>query len=143
MRKRIGILMFLMMGMLMMSSASMKMDKGIAFQDVSFEEAKTLALKSGKLIFIDCYTDWCGPCKRMAETSFKDERVGKFFNEHFINVKIEMEKNPIGPELARLYKVRAYPTLLFVDGNGKLVKDMIGMQSADGLLLMARSVTAK
>ena len=57
---------------------------GITFKKKSFEEAKKEAKKSGKLIFIDAYTDWCGPCKRMAATSFKDPKVGEMFNKNFI-----------------------------------------------------------
>ena len=123
----------------MMTSAS-EGDKGIAFSDLTLDEAKTLSKETGKLIFIDCYTDWCGPCKRMAATSFKDEKVGDVFNKKFINLKIEMEKNPIGQELAKRYRVRAYPTLLVIDSEGTLIKQVIGMQTSDGLITMANTI---
>ncbi len=114
--------------------------KGISFSDITLKEAKSMATDSEKLIFIDCYTDWCGPCKRMAATSFKDEEVGKVFNQKFINLKIEMEKNPEGNELARRYQVRAYPTLLVIDANGNLIKKVIGMQNVNGLLTLASTI---
>lgn len=113
---------------------------GIQFESVSFKEALQLAQESGKLVFIDAYTDWCGPCKVMARTSFVDARVGKLFNEKFINLKIEMEKNADGPNIAKSYRVNAYPTLIFVDENGKLVKSVVGLQSADDLLAIANSL---
>lgn len=113
---------------------------GIAFKGITLEKAKKEALKSGKLIFIDAYTDWCGPCKRMAATSFKDEAVGDLFNKNFINVKIEMEKSPEGPDVARKYGVKAYPTLLIIDGTGRVVKQTIGMKSKDQLIALANSV---
>lgn len=113
---------------------------GISFDKMSFEKAKKEAKKTGKLIFIDAYTDWCGPCKRMAATSFKDPKVGDLYNKSFINLKIEMEKNPEGPEIARLYGVKAYPTLLIVNGNGDLVKQSIGMKTSDQLIALAKSV---
>lgn len=113
---------------------------GISFKKKSFEEAKKEAKKSGKLIFIDAYTDWCGPCKRMAATSFKDPKVGELFNKNFINLKVEMEKDSDGPELARKYRVVAYPTLLIIDGNGKLIKQSVGMKSSDQLIALAKSV---
>jgi len=116
-----------------------KVGEGISFQKINFEKAKKEALKTGKLIFIDAYTDWCGPCKRMAATSFKDKEVGELFNENFINLKIEMEKNPDGKEIARLYNVRAYPTLIFIDGNGRVVKQSIGMKTTSQLIAMAES----
>lgn len=113
---------------------------GISFEKMTFEKAKKEAKKSGKLIFIDAYTDWCGPCKRMAATSFQDPSVGEVFNKNFINLKIEMEKSEEGPEIARQYGVRAYPTLLIVDGDGRLVKQSIGMKSSDQLIALAKSV---
>lgn len=115
-------------------------NSGITFKKKSFEQAKAEAKKSGKLIFIDAYTDWCGPCKRMAATSFQDPQVGEIFNENFINLKVEMEKDKDGPDLARRYGVKAYPTLLIVDGNGKLVKQSIGMKSSAQLIALAKSV---
>lgn len=113
---------------------------GITFKSMTLEKAQKEAMKSGKLIFIDAYTDWCGPCKRMAATSFKDPAVGKLFNANFINLKIEMEKNPEGPGIARKYGVKAYPTLIIIDGTGKVVKQTIGMKSKDQLLALANSV---
>src|SRR5690606_13989780 len=99
---------------------------GIKFSSLTYSEALKLSEKTGKPIFIDCYTVWCGPCKLLAKNTFTDAAVGSFFNETFINLKIEMEKDADGPELSRLFKVRAYPTLLFVDGKGELVKQSLG-----------------
>jgi len=115
-------------------------ETGIQFQKLTLEEAKKLAKETGKLIFVDCYTVWCGPCKRMAATAFLDEKVAEVYNENFINIKVEMEKDADGPEMARLYKVRAYPTLLFLDENGKIVEQILGGQTAEGLLKLAAAV---
>lgn len=109
-------------------------ENGIQFEDITFEEALKQAKKTKKLIFIDAYTEWCGPCKRMAATTFKDKAVGAIFNSKFINLKIEMEKSEMGPEIARRYKVRAYPTLLFIDGDGKEVHRLLGLHTADQFL---------
>lgn len=139
MKKSIKILFVALVSVLMMASAS-DGKKGISFSDMTLSEAKEASADSDKLIFIDCYTDWCGPCKRMAATSFKDERVGEVFNKKFINLKIEMEKNPVGNELARRYQVRAYPTLLIIDSKGTLIKKAVGMQNVNGLITMANSI---
>ncbi|MCH2230249.1 MAG: thioredoxin domain-containing protein [Crocinitomicaceae bacterium] len=139
MKKNIKILLITLTSVLMLMSVSND-KKGISFSDITLKEAKSMATDSEKLIFIDCYTDWCGPCKRMAATSFKDEEVGKVFNQKFINLKIEMEKNPEGNELARRYQVRAYPTLLVIDANGNLIKKVIGMQNVNGLLTLASTI---
>jgi len=113
------------------------------FKSMTINEAKELASSTGKLIFIDCYTDWCGPCKRMAATSFKDPDVALLYNKNFINVKVEMEKNPDGMGLARGYKVNAYPTLLFIDGEGNLFGKRVGMQNKDALIIFANNVQQK
>lgn len=122
------------------NSAALPAGPGIQFESMTFEKAKKEALKSGKLIFIDAYTEWCGPCKRMAATSFQEQAVGDLFNANFINLKIEMEKSEEGPEIARQYGVKAYPTLIIVDGNGKIVKQSIGMKTGDQLIALANSV---
>jgi thioredoxin 1 len=140
MKRIVGILSLGFMLVVLMTSVSSKPAGGISFQDINLSEAKAQAIKTGKYIFIDCYTDWCGPCKRMAATSFMEDRVADVYNKQFINIKIEMEKDKDGPETALMYKIKAYPTLLIIDGKGNLVKQAIGMQSADGLIALAKSV---
>lgn len=113
---------------------------GISFDKISLEKAKKQAKKEGKLIFIDCYTSWCGPCKRMAATTFQEDEVAKLFNKNFINLKIDIEKDDDGADVARRYRVRAYPTLLFINGDGELVKQTVGFQTKDKLMAFAKSV---
>ena len=65
-----------------------------AFAQTNFEEltlAKALekAKAENKLVFVDCYTSWCGPCKYMLNNVFVLPEVGAFFNEHFVNVKYD------------------------------------------------------
>lgn len=108
--------------------------QGIDFFDSSsWENVLAEARKSDKLIFFDAYTTWCGPCKMMSSRVFPQQEVGDFFNENFVNVKIDMEKGE-GIELAKKYKVRAYPTLLFVNGDGELVHSSVGYRDAAELI---------
>jgi thiol:disulfide interchange protein len=113
---------------------------GIIFDQIRLEKAKKQAKKEGKMIFIDCYTSWCGPCKRMAATTFKEDEVAKLFNSNFINLKIDIEKDEDGADVARRYRVRAYPTLLIINGDGELVKQTVGFQTKDKLMAFAKSV---
>ncbi len=100
-------------------------EAGIKFETLSFNEAIQKAKKENKLIFLDAYAVWCGPCKMMDRTTFKDEKVGTVFNKNFINIKIDMEKGE-GPEIARKYQVRAYPTMMLINGDGKVEKRILG-----------------
>jgi len=82
---------------------------------VALERAKA----ENKMVFIDFYTSWCLPCKLMDEDVFTDKAFGDYMNQHFVSVKIDAESGN-GPNLAALYGVKSYPTLLFVDLNGRV-----------------------
>lgn len=118
---------------LILGSARLTAQNGITFSKLSWKEALAQAEAQDKLIFLDAYANWCAPCKQMVHQVFPDEEVGEFFNEHFINLQIDMEKGT-GPGLALEYNVRAYPTLLFINGRGEMVHRVTGFQSAIDLL---------
>lgn len=107
--------------------------KGILFDDLTFNEALVKAQKENKLIFMDCYTSWCGPCKMMSEQVFVQAPVGELFNKNFINLKIDMEKGE-GKELAQKYAISVYPTMLLLDGKGNIVHRIIGGMDVKTLL---------
>lgn len=88
--------------------------EGIQFNHCSWNEAKAKAKKEKKLIFIDFYTQWCGPCLNMAQNTFVLGSVGNFYNEHFVNLKIDAE-NGEGIMLAKKYQIQSYPTFVFID----------------------------
>ncbi len=79
-----------------------------------------MANDKNKLVFVDFYTTWCLPCKMMDEDVFTDKGISEFFNHNFINYKVDAEKGG-GPDLALLYQVNVYPTLLFLDETGKVL----------------------
>ena len=110
--------------------------KGIQFhQNESWESILALAKKENKLIFMDCYTVWCGPCKALARDVFPQEKVGEFFNPRFINVQYDMEKGD-GKMLYAKYKkyIIGFPTLLLIDKDGKVLQQMAGYQEPDKLI---------
>ena len=98
---------------------------GIQFQDTNFKTTLEKAKKENKLVFLDAYTTWCGPCKLMAKNIFPLESVGNYYNANFINAKIDMEKGE-GIGIAKKYNVKAFPTYLFIDGNGNEVHRTLG-----------------
>jgi thiol:disulfide interchange protein len=113
---------------------------GIKFQKISLSEAKGLAKKSNKIVFIDCYTTWCGPCKVLDSKVFSQDKVGNLFNNKFINIKLDMENDPDGKKVAASYRVNSYPTLLFIDKDGTLKKRSIGFKTAEELIGIANSI---
>lgn len=119
---------------------AMPAETGIKFQKLSLSEAKDLAKKSNKLVFIDCYTTWCGPCKVLDSKIFSQEKVGSVFNSKFINIKLDMEKDADGKKVASAYRVNSYPTMLFIDKDGTLKKRAIGMKTAEELIGIANSI---
>lgn len=100
--------------------------QGINFiEGKPFAEVKALAKAEGKLIFVDCYTSWCRPCKMMATKEFVKKEAGDYFNEKFVNYKIDMEKDE-GPEIGKQYNVSAFPTFLILESNGDLRGRAVG-----------------
>ena len=103
--------------------------EGVAFvEGKTFAEVLHKAKEEGKILFIDCYTSWCGPCRMMATQVFPQKKVGDYFNEHFVSFKIDMDKGE-GHELKNQFSVRAYPTFLFLDGDGKEINRIVGGDS--------------
>ena len=100
---------------------------GIQFDHGSWAEITAKAKDAKKLIFIDCYTSWCGPCKRLSSEIFTLKDVGDFFNKNFINYKVDMEKGE-GVTLAKKFHVGAFPTLLWVDHKGNIVHRALGFK---------------
>lgn len=111
--------------------------QGIKFEESNFTTVLAKAKKENKLVFIDAYTTWCGPCKLMAKNIFPQKTVGDYYNSHFINAKIDMEKGE-GIEIAKKYNVKAFPTYLFVDGNGELVHRTLGYVEENDFIQFAK-----
>ena len=88
--------------------------QGVIFEKGTWKEVLEKANRENKIIFVDIYTSWCGPCKLMASKEFVQEKAGEYFNPRFVSVKIDMEKGE-GVELRKRYDVNAYPTLLVLN----------------------------
>lgn len=130
----------LFLGALMMSLQAFA--QGIEFFHGTWSEALTKAKSEQKLIFVDAYASWCGPCKRMAREVFPQKKAGDFFNANFICLKIDMEKEE-NAEFAGKYPVGSYPTLMFIDDNGKVVMKEVGAKEVDVLIETGRRALSK
>lgn len=115
---------------------------GIAFQKGEFQTMLDKAKAENKLIFMDVYTTWCGPCKMLDQNTFSDAQVGSKFNAGFVNYKLDAEKGE-GMAIARKYAVRAYPNMLFINGQGEIVHRVVGYRPAEELLKEAETAAQK
>jgi len=106
-------------------SNTIAMGQGINFRDITLEESVKQSAAENKMVFIDCYTTWCGPCKHMANNVFTLKRAGDYFNSDYVSIKIDIE-NGDGPAIARKYEVRAVPTFVVLDSTGKLQAKVVG-----------------
>ncbi|MDE6452069.1 MAG: thioredoxin family protein [Odoribacter sp.] len=107
--------------------------EGVKFESLTFEQALSKAQTEGKVLFVDCYTSWCGPCKHMSEKVFPQARMGEFFNPRFVSVKYDMEQ-PEGKQFGERYSVTAYPTFFLIAADGTLLHKVIGGFEADELI---------
>lgn len=116
--------------------------QGIEFFHGTWAEALDKAKSEKKIIFVDAYASWCGPCKRMSRDVFPQQKAGEFFNANFVNMKIDMEKEE-NAEFAGKYPVGSFPTLLFIDENGKVVHKDVGAREVEGLIELGRKALGK
>ncbi len=109
----------------------------INFIDNDIKEAIRQAEEENKLIFIDGYATWCVPCKLMEDEVFIHQNVYEYFNDHFINLKLDLEEG-IGPMLSARYDAHTLPFYMFLSNDETLVHSMHGFQRIHELLREAK-----
>lgn len=112
---------------------------GITFSNTSWTAALKKAKAEHKLVFVDAYADWCGPCKQLKVSTFVSPQVGLYFNTHFVNLAMNAEKGA-GVTFATTWELDSFPTLYFFTDAGKLIAKKEGFLSANELLELARSI---
>ncbi|WP_430815143.1 thioredoxin family protein [Carboxylicivirga sp. RSCT41] len=132
---------FLIIALTVFIAAQTARSQGIEFTlNPKWDKVIKKAREMDKYIFVDCYTKWCGPCRKLNENVFPQKAIGEFYNQHFINVKYDMEE-PNGIAFNKEYKgeVRGYPTLLYINPNtGQVVHNVVGYKTADVLIAEAQ-----
>lgn len=123
---------------------------------MTFDEAIALQKKNPKPIFMDVYTDWCGPCKMLDKNTFQTKEFSEFINENYYAVKFNGEGNSevnykgkkysnpsYDPnrkgrnsmhEFTGFLNVEGYPSMYVFDKNGEIAKTIVGYRQADQLL---------
>ncbi|MCR5819870.1 MAG: thioredoxin family protein [Bacteroidaceae bacterium] len=109
--------------------------QGIAFEPegTTLEQASVKAKAENKLIFLDCFTTWCGPCKMMSNQVFPQEIVGTYMNPRFVSIKIDME-SAYGAPLAKKLQIQAYPTFVIFNADAKEIGRFLGGSKAEEFL---------
>jgi thiol-disulfide isomerase/thioredoxin len=97
----------------------------VDFRKATLAEALEQARAEDKLVFLDAFTEWCGPCRMMDRDIFPQQEVYPFINEKFVSVKFDMERGE-GVELAKRYDVNSFPTYLILQSDGTLAHRLIG-----------------
>lgn len=133
--------------------AQQPQSSGIHFEHgINWQQALDLAKKEKKNIFVDCFTTWCGPCKYMSNVVFTNPKTGAYFNEHFINLKLQLDTTAndneevkswyaTGHQFIRTYGISYYPTFLFFNADGKVVHRIVGGADADKFIAKATRAT--
>lgn len=115
--------------------------QGIIFENnQSLDSALAKAKAGNKLVFVDAYTVWCGPCKMMEREIFTQKEVGFFFNTHFINLKLDIDKYV---DIAEKYSITSVPTYLFLDTAGNIEHIGKGLMAKEAFLELAGNALSK
>ncbi|RXQ88047.1 DUF255 domain-containing protein [Ancylomarina salipaludis] len=116
-------------------------NEGIQFQNISIDKAFDAAKKENKLVFVDYSTVGCKPCKQMEIEIFVLPEVAEVVNENFVSVKIDPIKNKAEEKRAREeYGVTGFPTFIFLNSEGKVLKDYSGYQNKEEFLTLVKEV---
>ena len=115
---------------------------------MTLDEAIAAQKKEPKKIFMDVYTNWCGPCKLLDKNTFQNPDVSRYISEHFYAVKFNAEgteeitfynqkfTNPnydpnrngrnATHQFTQFLGVRGYPTMVFFSEDGDPIMPLVG-----------------
>lgn len=128
---------------------------------MTFDEAIAAQKKVSKPIFMDVYTEWCGPCKILDKKTFHDKAVADYINENYYAVKFNAEGNTeinfkgkqyTNPQyqegrkgrnathqFTAFLKVRGYPSMMVFDAKGNIKEPIVGNMGPEQLLTELKS----
>ncbi len=121
---------------LAMASAAGADDPPPIFAKLTFAEAVEKTRLTDKILVVKATAAWCGPCKMMDRTTWRDDKVVKWFDANGVAIQFDVDKER---ELAQKLKIQAMPTMVaFV--KGEEFDRIVGYKKADDLLAWAEGV---
>jgi thioredoxin-related protein len=108
-------------------------NKGLQFQDLSYEQALQKSAAEKKPVFLFGYATWCHFCEYMKDSVLITEAVGNFYNQNFICIKMDLEKE--GKNLnQKTIRAKSFPVLLFMNAQGEMLHRVTGKKDAQDFL---------
>jgi thiol-disulfide isomerase/thioredoxin len=101
------------------------------FSNLSFEAASKQAAQTGKIVLVDFYTTWCGPCKLLDKTTWTDAAVIQLLEQKTVALRIDAEKEAA---LAQRYKIQAYPSVLLIKPDGTEIDRLVGYKEPQAFI---------
>lgn len=106
----------------------------------SAQEAVAVSARERKAILYDFNAEWCGPCHRLEEAVFADPESARFINRSFVPVSVvdrqqeDGHNPPLTEELQKKYAISAFPTLVLVSSDGRLLGKLEGFPGSERVM---------
>ena len=102
----------------------------------NYDLARSIANKSGRLIVMDFWASWCGPCKVMDEELWNSPEIQKI-SKNFIGVRIDVE---VEKTLVKRYRANSIPKVIIITVNGDVIWEQEGYDYADTFLRIFEAI---
>lgn len=132
-------LLFILLAALCVTTAGAQ----VKFETQSTDAVREMAIKTGKLVFIDLYADWCPPCRLMERDVFSRKDVGEFMEQRFVCAKYDTGKTTTGQELMKRYGKNSIPLYLIFDTTGELLGRIQGAASPEDFMKEVNRIIAR
>lgn len=139
--KHTFMIIHLLSALLMMAAlekpTELPLESGLIFQDKPWEELKAQAKQEKKLFFVMFGAGYCAPCHQMEQTTFRNEKLGAFAQQHVVALKLDIQSF-LNDDImwAQQYEVTEVPTMLVFNAKGKLANRFSGYKSGKELLAL-------
>lgn len=111
-------------------------DSSLTVVHQDYHRALEEAASQDKLLFVDFYTTWCGPCKQLDKYVFENDSVATVLGQDIVLLKYDAEQDTVF-HLSKKYHVNSYPTGLLLTPRGEMLTRSTGFSGSDAPALSA------